>query len=222
MLVHLLAWLLVRANAQPPHGHRSAFYRMKDAVLQRFGHLVGTEWQHIRKVCYNCGGDGEADDGGSCWRCNGSGNYLERWVLLQRWQLGTAIFHRPTYQTSVAPNEPPTIEGYIRHTGYGADSTEAVLWLALLFDRSLFWDLLRGHYRLDWSWRRPLSLLHRGRNRLHAARLWIRRTVREPLQLRRCDQCGHRFLRAFSPSWSSCPACAHVHAIQREADELPF
>ena len=84
MLIRLLAWLLVRANAQPPSGGREAFYRMKDAPLRRYGHLAGTEWQHIRKVCYACGGDGEADDGGRCWKCSRPGSAPGHLLWLQQ------------------------------------------------------------------------------------------------------------------------------------------
>jgi hypothetical protein len=221
MFTALIGWLLDRANAQPPWGHHPAFYRMKKSVLQRFGSLLGTEWQHIRKVCYACGGDGEADDQGPCHRCGGSGNYLEKFVLLQRWKLGAYAFHQPVHQQEVAPHEPIAITGYIRHTGYGADSTEAALWLALLFDWGLLFDLFHCGYGMPWSWGRPFSVLYHGRHAIRQTRLWIRRQI-ESLTPRRCRRCGHRFLPLFRSSWAWCAACAYVLAQEQEAQDLPF
>ncbi len=222
MFIRLLAWLLVRANAQPPSGRREAFYRMKDALLRRYGHLVGTEWQHIRKVCYACGGDGEADDGGRCWKCSGTGDYVRKWVLLERWQLGPSVFHRPRYETSIPPRDPVAIVGYIHHPGYGADSTEALLWLALLFDRPLLRELYRYHHYMEWSWCRPLSVLYRAWWSLRQGRLWVRRHVVEPVEPRRCAHCGHHFIPALSSSWYRCRACMYVQSQQQAVDDLPF
>jgi hypothetical protein len=154
MLIRVLTWLLVRANAKPPHSHREPFYQLKDRLLHRFGRLIGTEWQHIRKTCWSCD-DGVRDDGDSCWKCGGTGIYQQTWVLLQRWEIGGAIFHRPVRRTPLDPHGVVTIHGYITHPEYRADTTEALLWLALLFDRRLFWGVLRGGYLLDWSWHPP-------------------------------------------------------------------
>ena len=221
MLIRILTWLLVRANAKPPNGHREGFYAMKDQLLRRFGRMIGAEWQHIHKRCWSCE-DGVRDDGDSCWKCGGTGIYQHTWVLLQRWEIGGAIFHRPVYRTTLDPHEVLMIHGYITHPEYRADTTEALLWLALLFDRRLFWGLLRGGSPLDWSWRRPLSVLHRGCFwvRTGWSRFW--RDVVEPLRPRRCDKCRHHFVRAWNPSWYLCPACAYVQSQERRADDIPF
>jgi hypothetical protein len=143
MLIRVLTWLLVRANAKPPSGHPETFYSMKEQLLRRFGRMIGAEWQHIRKTCWSCE-DGVLDDGHYCWKCGGTGIYQQTWVLLQRWELGGAIFHRPVYRTTLDPHEIVTIHGYITHPEYHADTEEALLWLALLFDRRLFRGLLRA------------------------------------------------------------------------------
>lgn len=114
MLIRVLAWLLICANAKPAHSHREPFYRLKDRLLHRFGRLIGTEWQHIRKTCWSCE-DGMRDDGDSCWKCGGTGIYQQTWVLLQRWEIGGAIFHRPVRRTPLDPHGVVTIHGYITH-----------------------------------------------------------------------------------------------------------
>ncbi|MFA5029048.1 MAG: hypothetical protein WC713_14355 [Candidatus Methylomirabilota bacterium] len=221
MLIRVLTWLLVRANTKPPHSHREPFYQLKDRLLHRFGRLVGTEWQHIRKTCWSCD-DGVRDDGDCCWKCGGTGIYQQTWVLLERWKFGDATFHRPVSRTPLDPHEVVTIHGPITHPNYRADTTEALLWLSLLFDRHLLWGLLRGGYPLEWSWRRPLSTFREVCFRLRTSWSWFRSNVVDPLRPRRCPKCGHHFVRAWSPSWYLCPACVYVQSLEPTADDIPF
>lgn len=120
--VKRLAVVLHHANAQPPFGEaeREAFYAMKQRILESFGTRDGEDVQHIRKACFACR-DGiyvdswdEFEHGEICRRCNGTGVYSEKWVVLERWKLAGLVFHRPV-RTMVGYLGTPTIEGVIRH-----------------------------------------------------------------------------------------------------------
>lgn len=118
--IHRLAIVLKHANAQPPFnlGERTYFYKLKEAILRTYGKLVGEDVQHIRKVCWGCGGSGWINEPhfsmplDLCDKCRGTGTYSERWILLERWEIGGLIFHRP-----VGPTEKrtATIEGLVKH-----------------------------------------------------------------------------------------------------------
>lgn len=206
MIIALVAWLLHRANASPPVNDREQFYALKDQILRRYGQQVGEDLQHIVKPCWT----------GPCARCGLTGIWDEFYVRLERWQLGRSVFHRPIQRLS-ATFRPVTIEGTIRHPAYGALATECALWLALVFDRPLFWRiLLHRPWSSGWS-PYPLVLVE---EILHALRgLWTRHGMR------RCGACGRRFLGLGRP-WAAtrCRRCEHVWAVtqQRLADDIPF
>lgn len=204
MLIHLIAWLLHRANARPPLTYRSEFYALKDRLLHRYGRRVGDDLQHIVKRCWN----------GPCWRCDDTGIYDQFWVRLERWQLGGRLFHRPLERQRLAVPGPATITGFIRHQDYGALSAECALWLGLLFDRGLFWRVLASSCQSGLTWL-PLVTLQQLVSR-------VRRHLRE-WSPRRCDDCGRLFLPIGRRRHAYvCRRCAHVCAARHALEEIPF
>jgi hypothetical protein len=142
----LLGWLLHLANGHPPTNHTAAFYRLKERLLK--GRQNGHDVQHLGARCW---GElrGVRCVGSLCMRCAGTGDYWEKWVILERFELGGYTFHRPglvrrTPPYAVAlPEGVNLIEGYIRHDDVDWNSSrEAALWLALVFDLRLFWRLI--------------------------------------------------------------------------------
>jgi hypothetical protein len=211
MIAMLVGWLLHRANAAPPRIGREAFYAMKDRLVARYGYLIGTDYQHILKPCWD----------GPCERCGGTGVWTEFYVELDRWQIARWIFHRPMRRLIRICGGPKavTIEGYIHHAGYGALSVVCALLLAILFDRPLFWTLLRSPSTVEWpGW--PLHTLQQ-----------LLRSVRQAWNTygpAECWKCGTTFIRFWAISPSSC-ICGHCHfvrsflaSIRPEVDDIPF
>lgn len=120
------AFLLQRANSgcrswnahdlRTREGFRDRFYAMKKEILLAHAHQQGFDIQHLVKKCWNCheGLVGYRDEVERCVRCDGTGIYQERWVLLGRYNLAGAIFHCPAGYIP-DPGTQPTIEGLIEH-----------------------------------------------------------------------------------------------------------
>lgn len=211
-----LAWLLGLANACARSStNPRAFYQLKDRLLRRYGRPAGEDVQRIVKLCWGYY-DSDGCEGSSCRRCGGSGIWDRKLVVLERWELGGRVFHRPT-RTVWGPEWEArvTIEGLIQHEGVShRDGKEAMLWLALLFDRRLFWYLLRGSSTCVWTWRHPLLALQR-------VVFWARMRALGILpRRRRCWRCDHRFL-----AWRGrdvCARCASPYPQLATDDDLPF
>jgi hypothetical protein len=99
-------------------GFRERFYALKREILLAHAHQQGFDIQHIVKKCWNCGGTGRVyaydDETDECMRCDGTGIYQERWVLLGRYSLAGSVFHCPAGYIP-DPGTKPTIEGLIEH-----------------------------------------------------------------------------------------------------------
>ena len=215
-----LARVLRIANANPPGGDaRYWFYRIKEQILERHGVQHGHDWQRITHHCNRCDGTGTwgywRDDGGSwCWKCDGSGAYRRFFVRLERWHLADSVFHRPAEHVDSLPDgERCNIEGKIQHKGVkDANSIEACLWLALMFDQRRWWWLIRApHISPRWSWFswrtcavRPMLAVNRLMCDVRECRRWVWRWMP-----RRCPGCQ----------------CFHVAATlhcNRCESEIPF
>lgn len=131
---------VANANAsRMPYGRD--FYRIKDRLLTEFGERVGEDVQHLTDQCWGCYGSGRlpaivaAAYPSPCPNCRGTGIYMERFILLERWTLGSLVFHRPVGLTS---RRDEMIRGYIKHEGveYNA-SLRAFLSLAILYEPRL-------------------------------------------------------------------------------------
>lgn len=159
-----LGFVLHVANSSPGID-RHGFYAMKEQILRRFGTLCALDTQHIVKPCWGCDGRGRRPNRWGvpdvCGRCWGSGIFHERFVLLERWNLGGWIFHRPACDLPASTDRASvTIRGRIEHYSYGAWSKEAQCWLALLFDLDLFYSLMTTSYPCGWRWG-PMGLLNK-------------------------------------------------------------
>src|SRR5919106_1301162 len=141
---HLITPLLRLANARPPSNERACqrFYAMKDHLLQRYGQRTGEALQEITRYCYGCDGTGGDEEGMACGRCDGTGVYNRCWVRLACWQLGPYIFHRPIERRWIKPSGAVTIHGRFQHPVVRRAGDEALLWLALLYDRGLWWQVV--------------------------------------------------------------------------------
>ena len=228
MYLRLICKLLFFANALPPFRHREAFYRVKDRLCRRYGHFDGHDLQHLVQPCWGAPGDrdeGPARSHAHCARCGGTGIYRERWVRLERWQVGPYLFHRPVESTSLSPTQRyphygrPMIEGYVQHQRHGHIHAEACLWLYLLCGEwRLWWQALTTGWVSGWyGW--PMLLLQRlaSWSRGCTRRTWT--TFRQ-----RCNTCGRWFWR-WGHGWMLCRRCRRQYQArtsQQEKDELPF
>jgi hypothetical protein len=164
----LLGRFLHLANSDPGFGdERKAFYAIKDRILTRWGEPDGTDVQHIAgKTCFGCDGTGQfvhySGDQDYCERCGGSGWWRHpAWVVLQRYRLGGYSFHIPRERVYHEPQPNVTnIEGFVQHADYGVKARDAWLWLALIFDRRLWWKSMRSQSYCKHQWR-PMLMLNR-------------------------------------------------------------
>lgn len=208
VLLWPLGWLLGLANANPGV-YRRDFYAMKDRILWRFGRQCGEDVQRIVRECW--GSDDQIGcEGATCRRCGGTGAWDTSLILLQRWTLGGRIFHRPDRRV-YGDGWHVSIEGRIQHRVNFRAANEARLWLALCFDRALWWRLMTCSEMCAWQWRPMLAL----------QRLTFRcATFARRFRFRHCFYCDRRFLRPFGGYSFACDRCAHSYA---EVDgDLPF
>lgn len=199
-----LGYLLHLANSSPGWDRRR-FYDMKTRILLLHGRADGFDIQRIPpKECWTCGGSGWFSHNDRCRRCGGSGQYAGPvWVVLQRYLLGGFTFHIPRERSYVKPDPDTTnIHGYIEHADCGVKAKEAGLWLALIFDRGLWWREMTTSAYCRWQWWPMLAL---NRVCMRCAMVWSDCK-------RRCS-CGRH-------TWKSnhfvCKACDHVR------EEPPF
>jgi len=152
----LLAYLLGLANSDPPQDEwRWRFYRLKDLILDRFGHPCGVDWQRITLKCRGCDGTGRwgywrRDGGEPCHRCwETPGVYRVFYVRLLRFAIAGRVFHRPDGERyeSVPGGYAPRFDGKIKHTAPPDRlALKAFAFLALLFDREMWSRLIRDEY----------------------------------------------------------------------------
>lgn len=217
-----LAWLLGLGNARARGSSLDReFYALKDRLLRKYGTRDGVDIQHIKRECWGYEEDGKCL-GKGCRRCGGSGVWDEKWIELERWAIGGRVFHRPSGFRYSAPSADDlfaprnVIEGLITHydVSYRA-SSEARLWLFLLFDRRAWRHEIGRSRACGWQWRPMLAL--------QAIVFEIRMALALPWN-RRC-LCGRRIIRPFSRQYHfACRRCdvrraAFVGSLD---DNLPF
>ena len=149
------------------------FYRVKDAILRKYGKAVGYDVQHIEgKKCRSCEGCGyhtryswhypyKAYDWDSCWHCGGNGWYKDpQWICLERIAFGRYVFHRPLKREYGVKNpftkeelgwdvlEKPVISGYIDHTStwFGKYA------IALIMIHTPDFKLICSRILKEWKW----------------------------------------------------------------------
>lgn len=107
-----------------------------------------------------------------CNRCDGTGIYRVKHIVLQRWQLGPDLYHLPTNlhhynddaATLINPSYRSTITGRIQHaTVEPRDASRALLYLLALYDR----PTLMHYARHRWH-----QLTQRAKRQLHRLNDW--------------------------------------------------
>ena len=148
----ILPWLLHHANRDYHGMYKDDFYKIKNAILKKYGRYVGFDLQIIEgKKCFTCNGTGIYVgyywDSGDQWEdtCNNccAGWYkLPKYVLLSKIKFGKYLFHQPKYSYT-SKNEVPgydfvnKINGYIEHseTDYSEIASKI---LFLIYDFDIF------------------------------------------------------------------------------------
>jgi len=230
-IINLLSWLLGLANSSPPGARRWEFYQIKAKLLQRFGSgneqsLFGLrpemDLQHIRKPCFNCDGTGiyRDFDKEPCRKCSGTGTFDEFWVFLERWHLGSRVFHIPLERVREKPERAVTIEGLIRHESAGRSAKEARLWLYLLFDRDLFrWEMMHGMVTMGFAWH-PLISIQQEISRVRAAARVCHRGLFEQQKCWHCEKIKRMW--HYTRNYAICKQCCREVYGAGNAEEVPF
>ena len=158
--IHILAWLLHRANRQTKS---EEYYRVKDIILRAHGTTIGYDVQFIEgKKCFSCHGTGiyqgynyYTDESFSdlCWHYHNGWYKRPAWNILSRIRLGKHIFHKPFERAYKKPTiSQPIIQGYIEHTParYGALALHI---LFLIYEKGYlkrYWNTAGIGWRLHW------------------------------------------------------------------------
>lgn len=165
ILTSIFSWLLYHANREPGAFNKTEFYRIKNGLLSLYGTPDGRDLQVLpAKKCYKCNGTGRyagwdwSGPSEECYDCYGTGKFKpELQVPLNRYRLGRRnyIFHQPvgeSYEYGKLPHKYyPThrqINGLIQKDGTPY-SSEAMLWLFLLFRPALFVSMLQRIVRFS-------------------------------------------------------------------------
>ncbi len=74
--------------------YRQSFYQLKNDILEKYGHEADYDLQTIKKRCYTCNGTGKIYMENRCPNCI-NGVYSTKKVVLKRYVLNNAIFHKP-------------------------------------------------------------------------------------------------------------------------------
>lgn len=224
MITKTISWALYLANSSPPGGRelRQRFYAMKQRICERYGTPDGYDIQHFDgKKCFGCDGTGiheywDSGDQDYCWKCGGSGWFKrERWVTLKRWRVGNRVFHQPdgvSYEKPTPVLRNITFEGFIQHGYHGFWSEEAILWLSLVFDRTLF-RMLAGEGSTYCKWPRWFGPMVHLKQFIGKARL-LYRSLRK-----RCDSCGCHTWTVFK---NRCDRCESLREALNVSEDVPF
>lgn len=150
-------WLRI-ANAAEFNGKHFWFYPFKKRFLRAHAISDGLDLQIIVDKCW-CG-DGiwrgvefsrPSQYWEICWKCNGTGVYRKRKVVLIRWLLNDTIFHEPSSLLEYQPHFEyrTTHKGLIKHgdvpVGAGMRAFEKLL---LRYEPVTFYRLFRERWRM--------------------------------------------------------------------------
>lgn len=162
--------MFLACNSADNWTYKHSFYKIKNLILSAYGHENNYDLQTITKTCYTCDGTGKYvchwKPVETCWSCGGSGKYSTKRVLLQRYILNNALFHKPigelvlgdTLRTVISWDEHGTtaeykpfagkiinqIQGIITHTPTNVDETYAYFFLLFHYDYKNFYHTLSG------------------------------------------------------------------------------
>lgn len=141
---------------------------------------------------------------------SGGGKSRSLRYLLERWELGGRVFHRPDCEVW-GSGWKVTIEGLIRHHGvsYGT-SKEAWLWLAFLFAPRIWARVIGLSRSLGWQWRPMIALQV------------VVFEIRVKIHWSRCRRCARTWFSGFDRSLHFyCPGCRQ-HLWNYVDSDLPF
>lgn len=154
---------LAVVNATAARWKKLWFYPFKNEFLSRYGTFAGNDLQVIEHACWNCD-DGLWRGREMCWRCSGTGIYHRAAVVLDRYEIGGLIFHRPKARL-IAPRDHDeyaewiskrksdyhsVITGLITHECPPRIAAELTyLLLLFIFSRALFGPFL-NHVSRQW------------------------------------------------------------------------
>jgi len=97
--------------------YKQDFYKLKNQLLDLFGHEDGYDLQVIVKRCHSCSGTGMYWQDEECFKCGGTGIYAIKNVVLERYKLNGELFHRPLGELTYCKTEIIVFDGYDTH-GY--------------------------------------------------------------------------------------------------------
>lgn len=154
------------AAAKRDFEYRWQVYALKDELLKKYGHLIGYDSQTIHLWCRSCYGSGIwrsefSDRSDTCDRCCGTGVYRKYWVMLERWSLWGAVYHRPYAKSDRPIQVGQHFDGKMH--AEGVDRDDAVRSLILL---ALFFSPRRAYRLVGWILIDRLESLDRRSNRL--------------------------------------------------------
>lgn len=90
----LLGWLMRIANRRPLH----LWYLNKTRLIVAYGEPDGFDLQTVKAPCWSCGGTGECnyfyEGSAECCDCDGTGTHHVTRTLLNRYLVGSNIFHQ--------------------------------------------------------------------------------------------------------------------------------
>lgn len=97
--------------------YKQDFYKLKNQLLDLFGHEDGHDLQVIVKKCHSCAGTGMYWQDEECYRCGGTGIFDIKHVVLKRYRLNGEVFHRPLGRLTHNRTQIEIFDGYDTH-GY--------------------------------------------------------------------------------------------------------
>lgn len=97
--------------------YKQDFYKLKNLMLDLFGHDDGYDLQIIKKKCYSCNGTGMYCKYDECFNCGGTGIFDTKEVVLKRYRLNGEVFHRPLGKLTCNRTQIEIFDGYDTH-GY--------------------------------------------------------------------------------------------------------
>lgn len=151
--VHYLRW----ANGGNYRGKEEWFYPFKWRFLEKHALPDGCDLQVIKQKCW-CGDgifrgvdyDLPRIHWDICWKCNGTGVYRTKKIVLQRWLLCGVLFHVPSnsLQADFGWLEfKETITGLVTHSGYGRSlARHAFCKLLWIYEPDTLWRMLREQW----------------------------------------------------------------------------
>jgi hypothetical protein len=147
---------LKQANSAEYWEKRHWFYRFKTRFLRAHALSDGLDLQTIVDKCWCGDGIWRGIEGqipeiywATCWKCNGTGIYRTRKIVLIRWLLNGAIFHEPSHFNDCEWfTYKETFNGILKHGGVSEKAgRRAMIKLMLRYEPRQGYAILRYYFR---------------------------------------------------------------------------